>query len=368
MADPKKQNPPQNFCMADALREELQKKGEAVMDAFLPHNNEIQIPHEIHTYQNLKHIESANQRSSRIFGFPSWVFKAVNSIDGKPYVLRRIEETLHSKHFSSSLAPLPEATIWSYVTQIASAIKAIHSAGLAARTIEPSKILLTSTNRIRLNCCAIFDIINYDGGKSLQMFQHDDLIHFGQLLVALACGSLSAVANISKSIEHVSATCSQDLKNVVLFLLSKPSNMKTIDDVLLMIGPRILAEINMNYSHNDTLEEELLKEVRNANVFKMLCLLGFINERPQFDMDPSWSETGDRYLLKLFRDYVFHQVDEAGNAHIDFGHVVNCINKLEAGVNEKVMLMSRDDQSCLIVTYSDLKRCVETAYRALRRY
>jgi hypothetical protein len=28
----------------------------------------------------------------------------------------------------------------------------------------------------------------------------------------------------------------------------------------------------------------------------------------RFEGDPAWSETGDRYLLKLFRDYVFHQV------------------------------------------------------------
>lgn len=28
----------------------------------------------------------------------------------------------------------------------------------------------------------------------------------------------------------------------------------------------------------------------------------------RFEMDPTWAETGDRYLLKLFRDYVFHQV------------------------------------------------------------
>eukprot|EP01043_Picozoa_sp_COSAG02_P025315 COSAG02_NODE_1418_length_12720_cov_20.079629_3_plen_54_part_00 len=35
--------------------------------------------------------------------------------------------------------------------------------------------------------------------------------------------------------------------------------------------------------------------------------LGFINERPEHNRDERWSETGDRYMLKLFRDYVFHQ-------------------------------------------------------------
>lgn len=45
-------------------------------------------------------------------------------------------------------------------------------------------------------------------------------------------------------------------------------------------------------------------------------------------MDPGWSETGDRYLIKLFRDYVFHQVDEKGKPVIDMAHVITCLNKV----------------------------------------
>lgn len=56
--------------------------------------------------------------------------------------------------------------------------------------------------------------------------------------------------------------------------------------------------------------------------------MGFINERPEFDMDLSWSETGDRYLIKLFRDYVFHQVDENGHPVVDMVHVLTCLNKV----------------------------------------
>ena len=45
-------------------------------------------------------------------------------------------------------------------------------------------------------------------------------------------------------------------------------------------------------------------------------------------MDPEWAETGDRYLLKLFRDYVFHQVDDSGSPMIEMAHVVQCLNKV----------------------------------------
>ena len=44
--------------------------------------------------------------------------------------------------------------------------------------------------------------------------------------------------------------------------------------------------------------------------------------------DLQWSETGDRYMLKLFRDYIFHQITPNGNPWIDLSHVVQCLNKV----------------------------------------
>ena len=48
----------------------------------------------------------------------------------------------------------------------------------------------------------------------------------------------------------------------------------------------------------------------------------------RYSSEPSWAETGDRYMLKLFRDYLFHQVDENGAAWIDMAHVIHCLNKV----------------------------------------
>lgn len=56
----------------------------------------------------------------------------------------------------------------------------------------------------------------------------------------------------------------------------------------------------------------------------------------RLSLDPTWAETGDRYMLKLFRDYVFHQVTEDGRPWLDMSHVVQCLNKLDAGASEKV--------------------------------
>ena len=39
--------------------------------------------------------------------------------------------------------------------------------------------------------------------------------------------------------------------------------------------------------------------------------------------------------------------------------------QLDAGVPEKVCLMSRDEQSVLVVTYADLKQCFESSITEL---
>lgn len=53
-------------------------------------------------------------------------------------------------------------------------------------------------------------------------------------------------------------------------------------------------------------------------------------------MDPTWSETGDRYMLKLFRDYIFHSVTSDGRPWIDQAHVTNALNNLDGGSQTKV--------------------------------
>jgi PAB-dependent poly(A)-specific ribonuclease subunit 3 len=98
--------------------------------------------------------------------------------------------------------------------------------------------------RIRLNCCGLLDVIAYDGNTNLAQYQQEDLINFGQLIVSLACGSLLVGHNMTKSLEYLSRQYSADLKNVVTYLLSKPSSYKNIDDVISMMGSRMLEEVN----------------------------------------------------------------------------------------------------------------------------
>lgn len=49
-------------------------------------------------------------------------------------------------------------------------------------------------------------------------------------------------------------------------------------------------------------------EYDNGRLLRLLLKLGTLNERPDHT-GGEWAETGERYILKLFRDYCFHQVD-----------------------------------------------------------
>ena len=73
-------------------------------------------------------------------------------------------ETLLSRHFQNRMSfskgktwtggsmrsnstLIPENLIWQYVIQLTSALRCIHSAGLACRVIDLSKILVTDKSR-----------------------------------------------------------------------------------------------------------------------------------------------------------------------------------------------------------------------------
>lgn len=413
------------YFISDALREELQKRSEAIHAAPPPG---LTLPDETQGYHSLVPLEVAIGDRRKFGNWFSTVYKAINSTDGLSYALRRIEsyrlnsqaafsgieawsrvkhpgvvsikeafttrafndnslvvvyeyhpnsQTLFEAHLrpkapqyqngrlQSQSTRVPERTLWSYVVQLASAMKAVHDAGLAMRIVDATKVLLTGTNRVRVSSCGIVDVLTHDARQDMGMLQQEDLAMFGRLLLTLCCGNASTAGNVQKAVEMMSRHYSQELKNVALYLVAKPSPLKTIRHVLEMIAPQTLNEFDESQRTTDHLEASLTSELENGRLVRLLCKFGFINERPEFARDARWSETGDRYILKLFRDYVFHQVDERGQPVVNLGHVLECLNKLDAGVDERIMLVSRDEQSCLVVSYREIKSCVEAAFSEL---
>ncbi|XP_055631577.1 PAN2-PAN3 deadenylation complex subunit PAN3 isoform X2 [Toxorhynchites rutilus septentrionalis] len=275
-----------------------------------------------------------------------------------------------SLHRSATGTLLPESEIWSIIIQLTGGLRAMHLASLACRTLDPTKIIVTG-KRLRFSFMAISDIATFDPNQSNSMsvvthHQQDDLTALGKLILALACRNLQSVHRdqLQNSIELVSRNYSVDLRNVVMYLLS-PNSRRTVTEIMPMIGARFYVQLDALQAQCDIQEDELAKEMENGRLYRQLVKLGTVNERPELNLDVTWSETGDRYMLKLFRDYLFHTVTEDGRPWLNQSHIVQCLNKLDAGTMEKIQLMSRDEQSVLVVTYAELKHCLEQAFSEL---
>lgn len=106
-------------------------------------------------------------------------------------------------------------------------------------------------------------------------------------------------------------------------------------------------------------------EYANGRFLRLLVKLAMVNERPDDNGSLSWSDTGDRYILRLFRDFVFHQKDAQGQNVTDLGHVIDALAKLDVGDAEAIPLCSPDGKTILVCTYEDVRRCLENAYGEL---
>ncbi|CAG9558806.1 unnamed protein product [Danaus chrysippus] len=255
---------------------------------------------------------------------------------------------------------LPEAMLWSMLVQLTSALRAIHSHGLACRTLEPSKVIVNGC-RLRISWPGIADAM-HNGSFDVIQAQQEDLVALGRLILSLACRTVHC-DNINACMDLVARTYSMDLKNMLMYLLTPSPNVRrTITDIMPMIGARFFTQVEALERRSDAFEEQLVNEIDNGRLLRILIKLGIINERPELNMDTSWSETGDRYMLKLFRDHIFHSVTPDGRPWLDRAHVAAALNNLDGGNLDKVELMSRDEQSVLVVSYAELKHCLENAY------
>ncbi|CAH0715953.1 unnamed protein product, partial [Brenthis ino] len=256
-------------------------------------------------------------------------------------------------------ALLPEAVLWSMIVQLTAGLRAIHTHGLACRTLEPTKVIMSGC-RVRIAWCGIADAVQHNSVDIAQA-QQEDLTALGRLALALACRSVHC-ENLPACMDLITRTYSPDLKNVILYLLSTTATRRSVTDLMPMIGARFYTQVEALQRRADAFEEQLTREIDNGRLLRILVKLGVVNERPELNNDPTWSETGDRYMLKLFRDYIFHSVTGDGRPWIDQAHVANALNHLDCGSAIKVELMSRDEQSVLVVSYAELKHCLDGAF------
>lgn len=275
-------------------------------------------------------------------------------------------------NYSPQLSKLPsEDFLWSLIIQLVSVLNFIHSKGLSAvNLLQPSKILVIG-NRIRLNSCGLDDLLNYQRNISNQQ---EDIINLGKICFRLTFPPLDySYVEIKKSLDKIASNFTAEFHSFILrltgFITNSFSNSyinyPTVDELQYLLSFKAFNYLDQAHIYQDTLENELAKEIDNGRLFHLLLKLGFINERPDFELIPSWSETGDRYPLKLFRDYLFHQVDQDGKPLLDISRIIESLNKIDFGVEERVPLASRDQKNLLIFTYADLKEYLNQSFKQL---
>lgn len=265
--------------------------------------------------------------------------------------------------------PLTENTLWSYLVQLIAAIRAIHSAGLIASraTLTASKIIIVAPNRLRLAAVGISGALDHaKEGKEVEKDQQDDLAAIGLLVLELAC----SVHQIALDLDSLARFYSREFCDVVAGLLasSRVSKLGFQDwrAAAVALGDRVFMELEESHNTCDTVTNALAKEYENGRLLRLLIKLNMVIERSYVFGDPKWSETGNRYLLSLFRDFVFHHVDEQGSPNMDWGPILEALNKLDAGVEERIMLLSKDEASMLVVSYGDVQRCLLASYNELK--
>ncbi|KAK7946117.1 uncharacterized protein PG986_010438 [Apiospora aurea] len=411
-----------DFFLREDIREEMQKKSEATRQV-LPGS---QLPSVAH-YHSLVPLDGVRGGKSIFGDCLSWLYKAESKKNGNIYCLRRLQgvrsitkesvsvisrwkrincgnvvsvvecftsrdfndmslifihnyhplsKTLAEHHFHANNQgryvrpqPVPESVLWSYICQMCNALKAIHSENLAARCIDLSKVILTDKNRIRLSACAIQDVLEHETAKPILELQLDDFVQLGRMILCIGTNT-QTLHNLQASMAQFGAMYSQELRDRLMWLLTNPQtpeqvSQKTVHELARGISDRVLDSFDSSLHASDELTSNLYRELENGRLARLLMKLGTINERPEFENDPSWSENGERYQLKLFRDFVFHQVDANGNPVVDMAHMLRCLNRLDAGTEERVYLTSRDHQTAFVVTYRELKKQVVSAFSEL---
>lgn len=288
--------------------------------------------------------------------------------------------TFYDQYLLNPTRSPSESILWSFACQLLNALRKIHSAGLTCfGAIDATKILITPGKRkVQLNCVGMYDLFigqrEQEQQKEFATYQRDDLMSVGRVILSLIMKTdIHEKSDVDTCLGQLSSTYSPQLLDMLRYMLldeetdEMQSQSKNVATLCSRFADRFMDEMSHMHEQYDALESELSKELENGRLFRLLVKIQFVNERLSHEelSGSGWSETGDKYILNLFKDYLFYQTTEDGVPLIDMGHVIETLNKLDAGLDEKILLMSRDEQNLLVVSFRDLKNAISKTFTEL---
>ena len=152
-------------------------------------------------------------------------------------------------------------------------------------------------------------MLEFEQRRSPAERQAEDLMRLGHVILALGIRSLVSPKIVELALSRMQQQYSTELIIIITSLLSGQGSASLH---LREASEHLADELDLTLAAADALHSHLRSEYDNGRVLRLLLQLGLINERPEYAHAPQWSETGDRYVLKLFRDYLFHQTRADG--------------------------------------------------------
>ena len=107
---------------------------------------------------------------------------------------------------------------------------------------------------------------------------------------------------LGEYLQFVQQNYSREMYVLVHSLLS-PATPSSIQDVAASVAMRAFDELDSAHESIDGQCTALMGIYESGRALRLLLKLAFVNERPEFGIDKNWSESGDCYILKLFRDF-----------------------------------------------------------------
>ncbi|KAI5970348.1 PAN3 [Candida margitis] len=289
------------------------------------------------------------------------------------------------EHHKKSLRvePVSEDLLWSYLVQLVNALKDIHGKGLSAgSSMEVSKIINTGGNKIRLSSCGISDVLDYGKPDKLdvEQLQRQDIKNLGKVMLDLS--SLLLPVNLRSSQEEVlvrNLSNSTSLSEEFIKALQALNTVSALDDdapgfdlkqfISDYLIDKTFSTVNSLQNSADYFESQLTSELENARLFRLLTKINFVvntsaaggeNEVSKLSL----SDANQIKVIQLFQQNLFQFFDHNGNRSINLHKVLVNLNKLDCGVDEKLLLVNENE--CIIVSYKEMKELIDCQFRQLK--
>ncbi|KAL2315929.1 PAN2-PAN3 deadenylation complex subunit pan3 [Schizosaccharomyces pombe] len=394
----------------DTTRERIERKSEASRQTISA------LPSIISSYTSLAPLNTKLYRYKEQIGFSSWTYKCTSSIDGNAYVLKRLQDCsinidtstvdklknvfhpnivpFHSAfhtdtfHDSSLLLiydfypctttlgelylnnsknsvkleenrKIPERELWNYFFQLTIALSYLHKSGFACNKLTPSRILVDQTERIRISGCADYELV-VSNKPPLEERKKQDFVDLGVVIANLATGRTDM--DMSSAARAIYSTYSREFYKAVLYFVSEVPEDKNLELFLQNHIESFFPIMSSPYVECEKMERKISDAFQHGRFFNILCKIMFIIDNNRASREYPIAREKEISLIYLLRDYLFHQIDEDECPVIDLYQVLNRLGKLDAGINQAIALISRDELDCVSVSYGELKAWLDNVY------